>query len=349
ILTQAKRDKIAPISIFFLLFISRIVVSLTNVQSVTTGLMQTDILISVLASMGLTLIFSLPAIYCYKKHKSPFDVKWVGFFYSLYFIYLAGVNISRFSYFASTTINPNSQGWIYSVVVAVCAFYGAYLGIEALSRFSAFIFVLLFGSILVALFCNLKNYQEINLYPVITNNTNDILKNIVFMTSSSSEMVIFLCLSKKVNGKAVKPFVWSVIATFFMIFLLLLFVVAIMGDAASLQAFPLYTMFQLAKIGIFERIDVLYISFWIFGVFIKAVLLIYCAGIAFKPMKKSIKNAVSAMIALVVAVCLTEFVQVNNISPVVYAIPFSLFCIVIPVLTLIFKKRNFGDELVEKF
>lgn len=348
-MTQAKRDKVAPISIFFLLFISRIVVSLTNVQSVTTGLMQTDILLSVFASMGLTLLFSLPAIYCYKRHKNPLDVKWVGLFYSLYFIYLAGVNISRFSYFASTTINPNSPGWVYSVVVAVCAFYGAYLGIEALSRFASFAFVLLIGSILVALLCNLKNYQEINLYPVITNNTNDILKNIIFMTSSSSEMVIFLCLSKKVNGKAVKPFVWSVIATFFMIFLLLLFVVAVMGDAASLQAFPLYTMFQMAKIGLFERIDVLYISFWIFGVFIKAVLLIYCAGIAFKPMKQGVKNAVSAILAMIVAVCLTEFVQINNISPVVYAIPFSIFSVVIPILTLLFKKRNFGDELVEKF
>ena len=348
-MTQAKRDKIAPISIFVLLFISRIVVSLTNVQSVTTGLMQTDILLSVFASMGLTLLFSLPAIYCYKRHKNPLDVKWVGLFYSLYFIYLAGVNISRFSYFASTTINPNSPGWVYSVVVAVCAFYGAYLGIEALSRFASFAFVLLIGSILVALLCNLKNYQEINLYPVITNNTNDILKNIIFMTSSSSEMVIFLCLSKKVNGKAVKPFVWSVITTFFMIFLLLLFVVAVMGDAASLQAFPLYTMFQMAKIGLFERIDVLYISFWIFGVFIKAVLLIYCAGIAFKPMKKGVKNAVSAILAMIVAVCLTEFVQINNISPVVYAIPFSIFSVVIPILTLLFKKRNFGDELVEKF
>lgn len=346
---QAKRDKIAPISIFFLLFISRIVVSLTNVQSVTTGLMQTDILISVLVSMGLTLIFSLPAIYCCKKHKNPFDVKWVGFFYSLYFIYLAGVNISRFSYFASTTINPDSPGWIYSVVVAVCAFYGAYLGIEALSRFSAFAFLLLIGSILVALFCNIKNYQEINLYPVITNNTEDILKNIIFMTSSSSEMVIFLCLTKKVNGRAVKPYVWAVIATFFTIFLLLLFVVAIMGDAASLQAFPLYTMFQLAKIGLFERIDVLYISFWIFGVFIKAVLLVYCAGIAFKPMKKNTKNILSAIFTLAVSVSLTELVQINNISPVVYAIPFSVFCVIIPVLTLIFKKRNFGDELVEKF
>ncbi len=348
-MTQAKRDRIAPISIFFLLYISRIVVSLTNVQSVTTGLMKTDILISILVSMGLTLLFSLPAIYCYKKHKNPFDVKWVGFFYSIYFIYLAGINISRFSYFASTTLNPDSSGWVFSVLVAVCALYGAYLGIEGLSRFSGFAFILLVGSIFAALLCNIKNYQEINLFPVISNSSNDILRNIVFMTSSSSEIILFLCLSKKVNGKAVKPFVWSVIAAFFTIFLLFLFVIAVIGDAAAIQAFPLYTLFQLAKIGVFERIDVLYISFWIFGIFIKAVMLIYCSVISFKPMKNSIKCVISSVLALAVAVSLTELVEINTISPIVYAIPFAVFCVAIPLLTLIFKKRNFGDELVEKF
>lgn len=348
-MTQAKRDKIAPISIFFMLFISRIVVSLTNVQSVTTGMMRTDILLSVLASMGFTLIFSLPAIYCYKKHKSPFDIKWVGLLYSLYFAYLAGVNISRFSYFASTTLNPDSPAWVFSAVIAVCAVYGAYLGIEGLSRYSSFAFLLLVGSVLVALFCNAKNYHEINLYPVLANNSEDLMKNTVFMTSSSTEMIVFLCLSKKVNGKPVKPFIWSVIAVFFTIFVILLFVIAIMGDAAALHAFPLYTLFQLAKVGLFERLDVLYISFWIFGIFIKAVLLIYCAGIAFKPMKKSVKNVIASVIALAVAICFTEFISVSSISPFMYAVPFSVFCVVIPILTLILKKRNFGDELIEKF
>lgn len=348
-MTQAKRDKIAPISIFFLLYISRIVVSMTSVQSASVGLMTTDILISILLSLGITLLLSLPAIYCYTKHKSPFDIKWVGFFYSLYFIFVAGVNISKFSYFASTTLNPNSQALIYSVIVAACAFYGAYLGIEGLSRFSAFGFALLVASILVALFLNAKNYQEINLYPVITNTNNEILKNTLTITGDSTEIALFLCLSKKVNGRTIKPYIWSVIASFFTIFVLILFVNAVMGDAALLQDFPIYTLFQLAKIGLFERIDVLYISFWIFGIFIKSVLLIYCSGIAFSPMKKSTKSIISSVLALAVAVFFTEFLQVNTVSQVINFVPFVVFCVIIPILTLIFKKRNYGDELVEKF
>lgn len=347
-MTQAKRDRIAPISIFFLLYISRIVVSLTNVQTSSIGLMKTDILISVLASMGITLLLALPAIYCYEKHKNPFDVKWIGLFYSIYFIFLAGVNISKFSYFASTTLNPNSQAWIFSVIVAGCAFYGAYLGIEGLSRFSAFGFALLVGSIVVALCCNVVNYQEINLYPVITSD-NQILKNISMLTGDSTEIALFLCLSKKVNGKATKPFVWSVIAAFFTMFVLMLFANAVMGDAVVMRAFPIYTLFQLAKVGLFARIDILYISFWIFGIFIKSVLLIYCSSIAFKPMKKSTKCAVSSLLALAAAIIFTELIEVSAVPPLIFIVPFGVLCVVIPILTLIFKKRNYGDELVEKF
>lgn len=347
-MTQAKRDRIAPISIFFLLYISRIVVSLTNVQTSSIGLMKTDILISVLASMGITLFLALPAIYCYEKHKNPFDVKWVGLFYSIYFIFIAGVNISKFSYFASTTLNPDSQAWMFSVIVAGCAFYGAYLGIEGLSRFSAFGFVLLVGSIIVALGCNISNYQEINLYPVLSGE-NQILKNITMLTGGSTELAVFLCLSKKVNGRATKPFVWSIIASFFTMFVLMLFANAVMGDAVMMRAFPIYTLFQLAKVGLFARIDILYISFWLFGIFIKSVLLIYCSCIAFRPMKKSTKCAVSSVLALAVALVFTEVIEVSAVSPVIFIVPFVVFCVIIPVLTLIFKKRNYGDELVEKF
>lgn len=346
---QAKRDRIAPISIFFLLFISRIVVSLTNVQSVTTGLMKTDILISIIASMVIVLVLSIPAIFCIKNHKNPLDVKWVGGFYSLYYIFLAGVNISRFSYFASTTLNPDSQAWVFSIIVAVCAFYGAYLGIEGLARFSAFAFVLLISAIIVALVFNVQNFELINLFPIVTNSRESIIKNTVFMVSNSAEVAMLLCLSKKVNGVAIKQFLLSVLFSFLTMLLLFLFVIGVMGNSASLQAFPLYSLFQTAKVGLFERIDILFISFWIFGVFIKAVMLIYCSVISFKPIKNSKKCIISSALSLLTAIVLTEFVQVGRISPYTYAVLFLAFCFIIPLLTLILKKRNLGDELVEKF
>lgn len=348
-MTNSRRNKIAPVSIFFLLYISRIVNAMTNIQSVTAGLMKTDTVISILISMGVTLAVCVPAIVCIRKKKNPMDVKFVGFFYSIYFIFLAAVYISRFAYFASTTLNPDSQSWIFVSIVAVCAMYGSLLGIEGISRFSGFAFFLLIGAILLALGFSIDKFDEVNFYPVISNSTEQIIRNVGLMTSSTGEIAIFLCLSKKVNGSAIKPFVWSLTGAFFTIFVLFLFVVATMGDGAALQAFPLYSFFQHAKIGLFDRFDVLYSSFWIMGIFIKSVIYIYCASTAFKPMKSKTKCIASSAAVFAVSIFISQFTESGMVPPAVYAVPFAVFCIIIPLLTLIFKKRNYGDELVESF
>lgn len=347
---QAVRNKIAPLSIFVMLYISNIVVCLTNAQSFTTGLViKTDILISIIASMALSLVLALPAIYCYKKNKNPFDIKWISVLYGIYFIYIAAVNISRFAYFSSSTFNPASQAWPLCVLISVSALYCACLGIESLARFSSFAFISLLVAILIIILCSTKNYHEINLYPVIQNDAKGMLRNIAVMTSQTSEIALFLCLCKRTNGDCIKPFVWSLIASYVTVFVLFLFVVAIMGASASMQSFPIFTMFQMAKFSSFERIDVIHISFWVFGIFIKSVLLIYCSSICIKSFKSKTKCAVSALLAMVVSIVITEFFKSANMMPISIVICFCIFCVVIPTGVLIFKKRNYGDELIEKF
>lgn len=346
---NSKKNQIAPVSIFFLLYISRIVVSLTCIQHVTAGRMSSDVMISITLALLLNLLISLPAIFCCYKNKSPFDVKGVNWFYAAYFVFLAGVNVSRFSYFASSVINPEAKAWIFSLLIAICVCYASQLGIEGLSRFSAFAFILIVSSIVFGLACNIKNYNEINLYPVIVNSNKDIIKNIFYVVSSSTEVPILLCLKKRVNGSPVKPYVFSTLAAFLTTFLLILFVNATMGDAAQLSSFPVYTLFQLAKIGLFERLDAFLISLWIFGIFIKAVLLIYCASTSIKPFKNNVKCIVFTIISLGVALAFTEMMKATT-SPIgVYIVPYLISCLIIPLLTLIFKKRNLGDELIEKF
>lgn len=300
-------------------------------------------------AMCVNLLMSVPAVICCKKNKNPFDVKGINWFYCIYFIYLTGVNISRFSYFASSVINPEAASWIFSVIVVICVAYASQLGIEGLSRFSAFGFFLIVLSIVFGLIFNIKNYNEINLYPVMANDNATILKNILYMTSSSTEVPLLICLSKRVNGSPVKPYVFSVIASFFTTFLMLLFINATMGDAADLNDFPVYTLFQLAKIGLFARLDVLLISLWIFGIFIKAVLLIYCASSSVKPFKNTTKCVVFSFLALGVSLLFTEFIRVGRSPLSLYIIPYAVTCVLIPLMTLIFKKRNLGDELIEKF
>lgn len=348
-MTHSKRDRIAPISIFFLLYISRIVVSLTCIQHVTAGDMAMDVALSCIMAMIFNLVLSLPAILCCEKKKNPFDIKWIKWFYIVYFVFLTGVNISRFSYFASSVINPEASAWVFSLLIAVCVAYASQLGLEGISRFSAFAFILIITTIIVGLLFNLKNYEEINLYPIIGNDKKTIFENVLYMTSSSTEVPILLCLNKKVNKSPVKAYTLSVVCAFITTFFLLLFINATMGDAGRLNDFPVYTLFQMAKIGLFERLDAFLISLWIFGIFIKAVLLIYCASNKVDSNKTSVKCITFTVLGLIIAIFFTEYVSKGHSSIWMYLIPYSLSCVIIPLLTLIFKKRNLGDELLESF
>ena len=189
---SAKRNKISPLSLFYILFICRIVVSLTSVHSVSTTEINSQALISFVIAMVMTVVFSLPAVFCYKMNKNPIDIKWVSKLYYVYFIFIAAVSVSRFSYFASTTLNPETQGWLFALIVCVCAFYGTTLGVEALSRFSALVFVLLCLAILCVLLCNYDTFNDINFYPIITNEGKGILKSAFVFSSNTSGIALFL-------------------------------------------------------------------------------------------------------------------------------------------------------------
>lgn len=346
---SATRGKISPLGLFYILFICRIVVSLTSVHSVSKTEINSQSLISYILAMILTVIFSLPAIFCCKKGKNPIDVKCLSKFYYAYFLIVASVSVSRFSYFASTTLNPETQGWLFALIVCTCAFYGAFLGIEALSRFSAFCFVLLGLAVVSVILCNFNTFREINLYPIITSSKFDLIKNAVVFASNTSEIAMFLSIFPKVNGRCERSYIRSVCLSFLTVFILLYFAIAVMGKSVVIRNFPFYSFFQISKFGTFERLDVLHISFWIMGVFVKAVTSLYCASscISKKP-KRSFVFA-SSFIVFVISILMLKLSGGQGVTYEFTMILFFVFCVIIPLGTLVFKKKNYGDELVKAY
>ena len=346
---SATRGKISPLGLFYILFICRIVVSLTSTHSVSKTEINSQALISYILAMLLTVVFSLPAIFCCKKGKNPIDVKCVSKFYYVYFLIVASVSVSRFSYFASTTLNPETQGWLFALIVCTCAFYGAFLGIEALSRFSAFCFVLLSLAVVSVILCNFDTFREINLYPIITFSKFDLIKNAVVYASNTSEIAMSLAIFPKVNGRCERTYIRSVCLSFLTVFILLYFATAVMGKSAVIRNFPFYSFFQISKFGTFERLDVLHISFWIMGVFVKAVTSLYCASscISKKP-KRSFVFA-SSFIVFVISILMLKLSGGQGVNYEFTMILFFVFCVIIPLGTLVFKKKNYGDELVKAY
>lgn len=347
-MTNAKRGKIAPYQLFFIIFVSRILISLTHIQTVSVGKLSTDILISVAMAYLLTMIVSIPAYLCVVKNKNPFDNKFISCFYAIYFIYSAAVNISRFSYFAVSELNPDTSIVFFVIIIVIAAAYCAVMGIEALGRFGVFCGAVLITALAGVFIFNIKNIEMINFYPVISNSRSDILKNAVYFASNSIEPALILALGKRVNGNLAKPIFYSYTASFSLILLMLLFCNAVMGASASLQAYPIFTLFQMASVGTMSRFDMFHTGFWILGLLLKSSVMIYASTLCLKKMNHTKKTVLFSLATFFISILITKVIGTTIIQTTkeFNIILYAVFILLLPILSLMFKKK--GDITIEK-
>ena len=339
---NAKRGKISPKQLFFIFFVSRLVVSLTYIQAVTVGKFDSDVPISFALSLPLTFLMSIPAVMCVKRKKSPLSNSAVCVLYLLFFLFFSSLTVGRFAYFATTKMNPESPMVMFILLAFVAACYGAYLGLEPLGRFASFCGVLLTAVIAVVLIFNVKNFECVNLFPVLQNGSKHIAVNTFLFTCNSIEPVLLLSLSDKTNGDSVKPYFSGVACAYLGVFLLLLFCCGVLGNSADLQSFPIFTLFQTASVNDMSRLDILHTSFWIFAVFLKTAVLLFCASTLFKKYSHKNKVLVFGVIAFLGAVIMNEVfgMKMAGISKIVTVAMFVLFAFVIPIFTLIFGRSD---------
>ena len=172
-----KKGKIAPINLFFFCFVSRMIISLTYVQSVISTNMSSDIAFSLLITAVLSVLFALPALLAVRAHKNPLGDKYICVFYALYFVFVATVNTMRFSYFASSILNVHTPAVYFSLIIGACAVYGASRKIEALSRLGSVIFALLVLSLVLILACTAPDFSYLNFFPLFQKSTAGILQD----------------------------------------------------------------------------------------------------------------------------------------------------------------------------
>lgn len=346
---NAKRGKISPVQLFFILLVSRLVVTLTYIQTVSLGKLSSDLLISIAFACLFTLLMSMPAYICVIKNKNPFHVKWVAVFYAVYFIYSAAVNISRFSYFASSRLNPDTSMVFFIIIITAAVCYAAAMGIESLGRFGVFCGAVLIIAVLVVAVFNIDNVTMINYYPLFLNTRSEIFEDSAVITANTIEPALFLALSGRVNGKKAKPLFLGITASFVTIFLLIFLCMGVMGSAASLQSYPIFTLFQMASIGSFSRLDMFHTAFWIFGLFLKCSVLVYASSAAIKKFTHKTKCIAVALIVGAAAIIITEIIgtRIVTFTKIVSISTFVLFSIIIPVISL-FAVKSKGENLIER-
>lgn len=357
-MTEYKRNMIAPLNLFLLLFVSRTLIGFTVSSAVLKSGYTFDLVFSTLAALAVVCVISIPAVKLVSSGKSIFDNKAVSVLYVVYFVYSGAINISKFALFSSTELNQNAKMMFFAGFMILVCTYASSLGTEAISRFGSMVFVITLIGIAGVMIAGAGEFSTLDLFPLIQNDKNAFVRNVLFSVTSTNEIVLLLALAPKINGKKIKPFYSALALSYVAGIALIIFAIGVLGDTASLSAYPLFEVSQISKLNTGERLEAVFTAFWIFAVFLKISLFLSCASscveksgimnlnLVRKFSKNAKRHSVSSALSGIVMFLIswgvlygTAFEKAENM--LVY-IPFVVFAFIIPLGYLLFggKKKN---------
>lgn len=360
-----RRDSVITVpQLFGMLFISRMVVNITYNPYMSSNGDLTDHLLSAVLSYFLTFLLLIPVYLLYRRRKDMtladysyflFGNYAVGiiFIYAAYYLLVSCCTLSLFNTFVSNVMDPKVPVWALSVAVMITACYGAWKGIEALTRASGIILVIICISMIFLVCALLPEIEMTNFTPLLYDGPKNTVTGVCFMISRSSCISVLAMLLPFVKGSVKKGIVVWNTSIYLVIFLMLFIIIGSLGDFLKTQVFPIYAAASIAEIGMFKRLDALFLGIWTTGLFAKMALFLYLISLCVQRIWGAIAArwsiAVSGAIVVIGSVLLSES---RALAQVVYdwriLLPITLLVIlVIPVFLLItdwVKNRKKGEK-----
>ena len=200
------KTKISALQLYLMLFLSRVIVSITiNVQTVGGS----NLIESIFSSLGLFLyltVFSLPLFVLHKSHPEASLLQIaenncghgvsvpMSAIYALYFIVMNIFSLSLFLTLLVNTTDPVASRFSIVLVVLGIALYGAIRGIETISRASVCIFTLFMlgmGMIFLAVSPNVTPHY---LMPLFYDGIDQTVQGFLVFTARCSSLAEFAVL-----------------------------------------------------------------------------------------------------------------------------------------------------------
>lgn len=273
-------NRISTFQMFSVLLLSRMIALFTFMLPTSSFLSSGDKIVTPLFLAVFELIYSFTVLFVINRtdkkglpetarYCSPVFGKTVALFYAAFFIWFAGISISRFELFISTVMFPNSELYLMTVILLAAAFYAALKGIEALGRASVLLAALLGICIVFIISTVIDDFEYTNLKPIFSEGITPIVKFTFYVSTRAVEFVTLYINAPKINGKLIKVCIPWILTVTTVTTTVLVILTGVTGEYGDNQLFPLYTLTVIAKFGIFERLDDVLTGMWVLCSFIQ--------------------------------------------------------------------------------
>ena len=348
-----KRPSISVAQMVAMLFISRMMVTMTYGTLLIGDSDMWDHILSAAVSFVITAILVIPiyGLFSMDRKMNVLDNLQDVFgrfglifivFYVGYYLMISAHTLAVFNNFMASAINPPMSLTFLSIAITGSACYGAYKGVEALARTSGFILIVMVLSMLfmgVSLFTSI---ETINYKPLLYDGTDSMVEGTLYMLSQATCIPAMAVLLPLARGKTKAGIlVWN-ICIYGVTALMILLMVGTMGDFVKTQLFPVYTAAGIGKFGSFQHLDSLYLGIWTSGIFIKLSLFLMLAGEGVKKILGEKARKISVLIFSAMLVILTFCTENYNVSVAMFSTEFllwslGLIVVFIPLILIIGK------------
>lgn len=343
--------KIGAGQLFMFLLLSRVMLTLT--YSINSGdhtidnadwfaalLMPPFLIVLALPTFGLLKFSKNTTIcdYAYTLSK-PIGII-VSVLYAIVFLTLSFTAVSRFSFFVTSTMQPEKGSYFFPILIMVFVCFAAIKGVQAIMRTSAVLTVVSLISILLIIVALIPRFDALNIVTPLYDGWQKVGSSVALLLSNSLELIAILMLAPNVKGSLVKAYGGYVILAPLCLFLVFYTTMAVLGPYGRLQLFPFFSTAGIAKIGELSNLSALEASVWILGVFIKSSLYLF---LCFQCLSKIIPNKfrnlsiwVLGILVVVAAVISSDNVAIAQTSFSIYGMLATncLFVVVLPLLLL---------------
>ena len=271
------------------LLCSRIIVTLNFSLGGDTEVLSLATCLGALLAVPITVIISLPEIvFSLKEKSSPVDCAYKicrplgdvsAVVYTLFFMYIAAITLMRFDAFSLSSMQTVELPVAFSVLMLLPILYMAIKGIEPIARFAGVLVFLAFFAIVVIFLFLIPRMSLYNLVTPFYSGVSEVFKNTALIISNSVEPLMFMFLLKTAKGVKYRHFLIFSAFAVLAIEIILISIVAVLGDFNAIQVFPYYTVSSSIGGAVIERLDALQTGVWTILALIKSAVCIYLAGV----------------------------------------------------------------------
>lgn len=191
---------------------------------------------------------------------------------------LMAVNTSsNFQYFLSTAVYPDLKGTIFVVCFVLVVAYAVSMGLEAFSRLSVLLMIVVLLSTLSVVLALAKDVDLAYLHSPFQYGISPILQVVYQGAANDYELMAFALLAPRVRGGGKRALLFTFAAAFGYYLLMQFTSTTTLGPYGLTQTFPIYTMMASAEVLLVQRLDALHMALWVFIAFMKSTLYLYLA------------------------------------------------------------------------